>query len=723
MKRPKVKWRFQNIIAAALGGIALGQSASGHIPGDFSWGASSTVIPQGLDEGEGGQAAEVVRVIPSPPTEPIEVVLPHAPLTRTGDTGPDDFGLAARRLSKAPGSPPALPSIKGTLKDFRLPDEERFWEVHGLKKNPALQQAVHRLSEHLIGTSREKTNAFKYCEARKAEVARDPRFILTHEGISCLYYRWQVLLRESKEAAKKLQNASAAPRKSKKISSKEKKARQVTTTVNSARDFRTLAPLSYDVVLKKVDFKTETSAIKAAGYALENPKDCSLTTARAAVVRDLENHLPSNDVFRMMNRVYDVMAPCLNPGHEAFEVVNLRLALIHLDRKEISRAASLLEVVLQGKALKDEHAALFWRGYLEHLQTPAAHQNQLAKNTMDASAVRISNTYWARLVEKYPLTLHALVVDQMHGIDTYERYARRPSPQVSMYHGQEWNLENVSHLLAGIFMVKRSYPALERLARLFDEAGFASATFETAMFQVKFFEAASNQRAVIKTIWSSLKTHGSQNLSEELLEYLYPVRFRNEIAQQASFIDPALVFSLIRQESSFNPRATSPVGARGLMQVMPATARKVERRGNIDLYDPNTNIRIGSKYLSILRNKHKGDYSRLIASYNAGPNNTKKWDVRYHGEVPLLFADIIPFPETRYYVSGLMRHMYWYRALVSHLKEAPGAVQINWSWSLKDVVPQAEFFGVRKGEALQVKLEPLPWMPTGAAEKSAADSK
>jgi soluble lytic murein transglycosylase-like protein len=530
-----------------------------------------------------------------------------------------------------------------------------------------------------------------------------------------------VLLRESKAAAQKQQSTSA-PRKAKKVSSKKKKAHP-TTAVSSLRDFNSLASLPYDDVLKKVDFKTEGAALKAAGYALENPKDCSLTTARAAVVRDLENHLPSDAVFRMMNRVYDVMAPCLNPDHDAFEVVNLRLALLHLDRKEINRAASLLEVVLQGKKLKDEHSALFWRGYLEHLQLPVNLQAQSMQNVSDPNSIKISNTFWVRLVEKYPLTLHALVVDHIHGIDTYERYASRSSPQVSMYQGQEWNLENVSHLLAGIFMLNRSYPQLERLARLYDEAGLSQSSFETAMFQVKFFEAAANQRAVIKTIWSSLRTHGSRHLSEELLEYLYPVRFRNEIAQQASYIDPALVFSLIRQESSFNPRATSPVGARGLMQVMPATARKVERKRNFDLYDPNTNIRIGSKYLSILRNQHKGDYSRLIASYNAGPNNTKKWDVRYRGDVPLLFADIIPFPETRHYVSGLMRHMYWYRALVSHLKDAPGAVKISWSWSLKDVVPQAEYFGIKKGEMLQVKLEPLPWMPSGTTAKSAADNQ
>jgi hypothetical protein len=69
--------------------------------------------------------------------------------------------------------------------------------------------------------------------------------------------------------------------------------------------------------------------------------------------------------------------------------------------------------------------------------------------------------------------------------------------------------------------------------------------------------------------------------------------------------------------------------------------------------------------------------------------------------------------------------MYWYRALVSHLKEAPGAVKIQWSWSLQDVIPKPEQFGLKQGEILQVKLEQLPWLNPGAVagQKASAENK
>ena len=644
-----------------------------------------------------------------------EIIFPEASAP-VKDEEDSELTLKARTLPQVASRPPAPPTIKGNLKDFTLPDEARFWEIHGVPNTPALKRAVERLSEHLIGSSREKTAAFRYCEARAADTSKEQKYILTPEGISCLYYRWQRLLSESKRAEKaaELKSGSAAGKKVVKVKMKKSKG---SVGISSARDLKIFADAPYDYILKRIEFRTEALALRAAQVALENPKDCSLTSARAAVLRDLENHLPSDSVWRKMNELYDVTTVCLSPDHEAFEIVNLRLALLHLDRKNLNRAASLLEVVLQGKDLKDEHSALFWRGFLEYLQSQRMNSKIESTST---DSVQPRNLYWDKLIEKHPLTLHSLVVDHINGVDTYERYAQRPAPQVSVYQGQDWTLENVSHLMAGIFMAKKKMPQLERLARLLDESSAPASTFESALFRVKFFEAAGNQRAVIKIIWSSLKTFGSTYLTEAVLELLYPVKFRNEIASQASYIDPALIFSLIRQESSFNPKATSPAGAQGLMQVMPSTARKMERRKKPDLYEPSTNIRIGSKYLSYLRKRHQGDYARLIASYNAGPRNTEKWDVRYSGHVPLLFADTIPFPETRHYVNGLMRHMYWYRALVSHLKETPGSVKINWSWSLQDVVPKASDFGLKMGEVYQVKIDPSPWLKSTAAPSAKA---
>jgi soluble lytic murein transglycosylase-like protein len=98
-------------------------------------------------------------------------------------------------------------------------------------------------------------------------------------------------------------------------------------------------------------------------------------------------------------------------------------------------------------------------------------------------------------------------------------------------------------------------------------------------------------------------------------------------------IDPDLGFRLVRVESEFNPRATSPVGAIGLAQVMPATARYYEKDiTREELYEPRTNLRIGFRYLRGLVREHRGDLRLALLSYNRGPGTVAA--VRRRGEDP-----------------------------------------------------------------------------------------
>jgi soluble lytic murein transglycosylase-like protein len=104
-------------------------------------------------------------------------------------------------------------------------------------------------------------------------------------------------------------------------------------------------------------------------------------------------------------------------------------------------------------------------------------------------------------------------------------------------------------------------------------------------------------------------------------------------------LDPALLFSVMQQESSFNPRALSPKGAVGLMQVLPETAA---RFGVRNPRDPAQNIEAGARYLKFLLNRFNGDGSLALAAYNAGEGNVKK----YGQAVP-------PFRETVRYVAQI----------------------------------------------------------------------
>lgn len=107
-------------------------------------------------------------------------------------------------------------------------------------------------------------------------------------------------------------------------------------------------------------------------------------------------------------------------------------------------------------------------------------------------------------------------------------------------------------------------------------------------------------------------------------------------------VPPALIHAVIEKESGYNPRATSPRQARGLMQVTPGTARMVGVDSTAALYDPHTNIHAGTAYLRLLMANHDS-MEEVLAAYNAGPGNVR----RYNG-VP-------PFSETRRYVHAVKR--------------------------------------------------------------------
>ena len=150
-------------------------------------------------------------------------------------------------------------------------------------------------------------------------------------------------------------------------------------------------------------------------------------------------------------------------------------------------------------------------------------------------------------------------------------------------------------------------------------------------------------------------------------------------------LEPAFVYGIIRRESAFNPQARSPVGARGLMQLMPATAKQVSRQLKIkaptrqDLNTPSFNINLGSKYIGDMLNKFNGHRALASAAYNAGPHRVNAWlpdDIELPADV---WVDTIPFTETREYVRAIFAYTAMFQwklkqtptRLSAHLKPIP----------------------------------------------------
>lgn len=145
----------------------------------------------------------------------------------------------------------------------------------------------------------------------------------------------------------------------------------------------------------------------------------------------------------------------------------------------------------------------------------------------------------------------------------------------------------------------------------------------------------------------------------------FPKAFGEEINRHAANqkIAPSWAFAIARRESSFMTDAHSPVGAKGLMQLMPNTAKSLKKGSDNNRYllNANNNIKLGTKYLKILLDKNRGNAVLATASYNAGPYRVKRW-VDSTKSVPAdIWIETIPYKETRNYVKSVLAYQEIYQ--------------------------------------------------------------
>lgn len=168
-----------------------------------------------------------------------------------------------------------------------------------------------------------------------------------------------------------------------------------------------------------------------------------------------------------------------------------------------------------------------------------------------------------------------------------------------------------------------------------------------------------------------------------LVDAAYPQPFGDEVATATaeSELDPALVYGVMRVESAFHPRARSPKGAVGLMQLLPASARRValsvlgDRKVAGGLWRPANNVRLGTAYLSTLSQHFRGHVPLVLAGYHAGPGAARRFH-RTLGALPTdLFVEALPYAATVAYVKRVVAYAAGYRALLDDGTRGPLVVQ------------------------------------------------
>lgn len=222
--------------------------------------------------------------------------------------------------------------------------------------------------------------------------------------------------------------------------------------------------------------------------------------------------------------------------------------------------------------------------------------------------------------------------------------------------------------------------ALNRIVGLQDLGMDVEAGFENDRL---FRDALSDQRRMVATAHALAGTAQSSRsialgkkaldevgYSPENFRLYFPVLERETLisSSKENGLDPALVAAVIRQESNFNPQATSPAGARGLMQLMPPVGQALAAQKGIGpwdpdiLYQPAVSIKLGTTHLSGLVRKYP-EVVKALAAYNAGESRVEKWSTKTGANDPEVFTERIPFVETRDYVRTILRNRAYYQAL------------------------------------------------------------
>lgn len=363
---------------------------------------------------------------------------------------------------------------------------------------------------------------------------------------------------------------------------------------------------------------------------------CEATEARHALGAILEDQLPEIEVLRATIDLYEKNSAC--PGKTAISST-YRAGMLRILEDRCDAAVPLLKKVITSSEDHLKSRSVYWswnclgqsREYVESLKKviPYFSYHGLMINQY-ASHSLLEDT---ELKESTPI----LVKSNDHGLNQYLVLVE-----------EQINLGEMS--MARHLIEKMNMDRLQ-LA-------------EPAYRMYWAYLMHLTQSGVRKfQVLAKLINENSEFRSKSVKSMLFPTWYFDSVSNYSSQADPWLIQSLIRQESAFDPRARSRVGATGLMQLMPATARRIGRINRHQLKDPEQNVRVGVLFFERLLERYDGDVHLALAAYNAGPGKVDEWLKRYPTQDPLLFSDIIPYKETREYVAFILRNYFWYQYL------------------------------------------------------------
>ncbi|NUM88181.1 MAG: lytic transglycosylase domain-containing protein [Bdellovibrionales bacterium] len=386
----------------------------------------------------------------------------------------------------------------------------------------------------------------------------------------------------------------------------------------------------------------EKRFLQAARLALRH-EGCPRNLSSALVVKG-EEHYVNPEARARLEELFAHASKCMDPSDVAWERIHLRRGLFALNEGDQVRAVELLRKALEAKTPKERYRPLYWLGRIE----------------WDKSKSPIP--HWDDLLKEFPMSFYAIDASVKLGKDPMTVVA---SYQPKGFHRKTAGEEELNReilWLEALYTYKK-FGSVGRWAtwivRSEDELPVEALNYISALKV-----ASGLYRSNIQMLFGYFRKN-PEAVNSENLQMLFP-RPYYEIIEEASRdkIDQYLVYGLMRQESGFDPRAVSRARAKGLMQIIPSTARRLASNGARRLFNEKDNTMMGVKYLTRLAERFGGEMELVFAAYNAGPMKVEEWLKRNpKREDPILWNDMIPFMETRDYVVSILRNAYFYTRL------------------------------------------------------------
>lgn len=402
----------------------------------------------------------------------------------------------------------------------------------------------------------------------------------------------------------------------------------------SLRSFKDWAPL--EEVTKKVLAESKNA-------------NCDNPAVATALAQKAEMFLPEKRFREIAFQLFEKVIAC--PASEHASRSRFRYSLLKIEDGDCKAADPLLDQLYNENNLEYLARSLYWRA-------------KCAETRGDRLRAEI---FKQRLLKESPLSYHSIILNRIE-VAKLSRVVGTIEPTILFRSHLQPKLNQWVRAIEGLAAVGADEVARRVVMKTVDVLQKTEPELRLYLgtLSLRVGDPISQFRLL-----SSVFRDEPRFISQATLKLFYPMKNFPLIRKYATDTDPYFVAALIRQESGFNPWARSRVGAMGLMQLMPGTAKRIERTSKRSLLIPETNIRIGTKYISTLVNRYHRDAELALAAYNAGAERVDDWTQRYPTQDRMLFLDLIPYKETRDYVALIGRNYYWYHTLYGESPSVP----------------------------------------------------